>query len=145
MKKILSSGSELDMTMAPFQDAHNLFQAVLKELKNVNLDLGLKSNTSFTDFFEKDVTDDLLNTLKNFITSLLASKDIQISLQPCLQRCTYNNQKVTMDLFEDEKAREDFIEVLKEVLVFNLFPFFKGASCLLSLPQQVRASINIQK
>ena len=52
-----------------------------------------------------------------------------------MERGSYTNngvtKKINKDLFEDEKARADYIPILKEVLVFSLFPFLKNLNSLL--------------
>lgn len=147
MKKILSSGTELDMTMAPFQQSYALFQAILKELKEVPLNLGVGENTeSLSSIFELTVTDALLNTLKNLIFTIIASKEVNQSLLPCLSRCTYDGAKVTGDdFFENERRRNDYLEVVKEVVTYNISPFIGGLGSLFSLLQSTQNNIDTLK
>jgi hypothetical protein len=105
----LSSGAELDITMASFEEADALLDAVLKEVESINV-------TS---------KDDHVNVLKNLFTRAKLSPTIKNALKPCLARTTYNKVKlINNDVFEDEKARCDYLPVLKEVLEYNLTPFF---------------------
>lgn len=107
MIKTLPSGAELDITIADFDDAHNLFQSFLRESSN----LGVNSTT---------FTDNLL------AVKLLSSKEFSQCIWPCMQKATYNKVKISKDLFENEKAREDYVIIAKEVMEFNLTPFFKS-------------------
>jgi hypothetical protein len=105
----LSSGAELDITMASFEEADVLLDAVLKEVEGINV-------TS---------KDDHINVLKNIFTRAKLSPAIKAALKPCLDRTTYNKVKlINNDIFEDEKNRRDYLIVLKEVLEYNLTPFF---------------------
>ena len=56
----------------------------------------------------------------------ITSPEVLNALWPCLIRCVRNNQKISVDLFMDEKNREDFLEIAEEVMKFNIAPFFKN-------------------
>ena len=127
----LKSGATLDITRSPFIIGHKLFKTILKELKEVNLKLGLKEGQSFGQVFDLELTDDALNTAKNGILTLLSSQEIEDCIWECMSgRVLYNNKKVDQNLFNDETIAEDFLEVFKEVMVFNLTPFRKSLESL---------------
>lgn len=132
MIKTLDSGAILDISMCSFAEGTKLMKAVSKELKNTNISLGAKGKA--TDFFKLDLGDEAINTLKNIVTGLISSEEIEAALWPCMERGTYTiggvTRKINRDLFEDEKAREDYIPILKEALVFALAPFFKSLKSL---------------
>ena len=135
MQKVLESGAILDVSICSFTEGTKLMKAVSKEIKNTPISLG----TNVADFFKAEVSSEILNTMKNIITSLLSSEDIEAALWPCMERGTYTVggviRKINRDLFEDEKTRADYVPVLKEVLVYNLTPFFGGLKSLVkSLP-----------
>jgi hypothetical protein len=52
-----------------------------------------------------------------------------------MERATYNGVKITRDTFEDMDTRADYFVVAKEVLWFNLNPFFKNLKSIVSLPK----------
>jgi len=133
MKKTLASGIELDITMAPFTEGYRLFQSVLRELQNIPIKVGLRG-ASFSSLAEMDVNEEILDTIKNVVAVLLSSPEVEGALIPCLQRVTYGGKKLGTgtDVFESEQAREDYVVVMKEVLVYNLTPFFKGLTSGLS-------------
>ena len=114
--KKLPSGAVLSLTMAPFQDGHRLMKAVAREIEGVKI----------TGDFLKEP-----DAIKNIIMRAIYSEDVELALKPCLARCSYNKQQITEDAFEDEKARGDFLPVVKEVMVYNLTPFFGSLSSLL--------------
>ena len=120
-KKVsLPSGAELEITLAPFLEGHRLLAAVSACIKSVKIDdnVGQASN---------------LNSLKDVFLECLTSKEVQAATLECLKRCTYNGQRITSwDIFEDVKAREDYMSVCTEVVKFNLTPFMKNLLQLLS-------------
>lgn len=120
-KKVsLPSGAELEMTLAPFLEGRKLLAAVSGCIKSVKVDAELG-----------DVSN--LNSLKDVFLSCLTSKEVEDALLGCLKRCTYNGQRITSwDIFEDLKAREDYMTVCVEVSKFNLAPFTKNLLQLLS-------------
>jgi hypothetical protein len=113
MTKTLKSGTKLEMTMGSFEESHRLMKAVAKELEGIPLDSPLKILSSVT-------------------LRALSSEAIEAALWPCMNRCLYNDRHINKELFQDEKIREDFVEVAKEVLDYNLAPFLKNLSSLLS-------------
>ena len=130
MKKTLKSGATLDITRSPFVIGHKLFKVVTKEVKeNVDLKLGLKGQT-LGNLGEFEATDEALNTIKDAFMTVLSSQEIEDVLWECMARVTYNDQKVTIKLFDDEAIQEDFFEVFKEVAMYNLIPFGKSLASL---------------
>ena len=129
MKVTLKSGAILDVTRV-FVTSHKLFKVVLKELKGVNLKLGLKEGQSLNNLFELEITDDVLNTAKDGIFTLLSSQEIEDALWECFERCLYNNKKITKALFDEEKVSADYLEICKEVMVYNTIPFRQSLTSL---------------
>ena len=112
MKTIaLPSGIELKVTLAPFTEARALYQAMLSELKDIDLDPKA----------EIDV-----NLYKNLFCAALESKKIEDALWACMKRCLYNGSKVTEAVFEPEEARGDYLDVCMEVARLNVLPFGKS-------------------
>ena len=115
LKVKLSSGAELEVTLAPFQDGHRLFKAVTRELKTFDLAEG---------------------TVENLSMLLVSSDDIDAALWPCMARAVYKTAecpaglKVVPSLFENEEARGDLLDIQREVLGFNLTPFSKAIGSL---------------
>ena len=110
LKKTLDSGAVLEVSMSPFEVSHGLLKAVMKETEGINI----------TD------KDNVINVIKNFAARIIYSESIQTALWLCMERATYNNIKISKDLFEDEKIRGDYLTVVKEVMVYNLSPFLKS-------------------
>jgi hypothetical protein len=130
VEKILDSGAVLNLTMCSFAEGNRLMKAVARELKATSINLGFQGK-DLKDLFKLQVGDETLNTIKNLVTGLLASDEIEAALWPCIERGTYNGVHIKRDIFEDEKVRTDYIAVLKEALIFNLTPFSSGLVSLL--------------
>jgi len=107
----MPSGARLRINIAPFTDAKELYQAVAEELKLV----------------EVNYDDDLdVNMLKNLACSFLSSKRVERALIPCMNRCLYNDKKVSDEVFEDVEARQDYIECITMITWENIHPFVKA-------------------
>ena len=107
MRKVtLPSGAELTVNIAPFKDAKALFQALLKEWK--------------------DMGPDLPSNLGKMFSSAFSSLEVEKALWPCLTRCLYNGEKITPDVFEPDEARQDFIPACLEAVSDDITPFTKG-------------------
>jgi hypothetical protein len=129
LKKTLDSGAIFEVQMAKFKVGHRLFKAVMRELKDI----------------EMPGSANVFSMIKNVATGLLSSGEIEAVLWECMEVSLYNNIKVTPDLFEDEKVREDYLVVAKEVLMYNLIPFSKNLRSLFSDIQEKIIVIQKQK
>lgn len=130
MKITLKSGAALEITRSPFVVGHKLFKTILKELKDVNLKLGLKEGQTVGSLFQFELTDEALNTAKDGILTLLSSQDIEDILWECMDRVLYNNKKLDKNSFNDDKLAEDYYEIMKEVMTINIAPFRKSLESL---------------
>ncbi len=111
---LLLSGALLKITPAPFADSKALYQALLKELKDVPI----------------VQTMDVMNLYKNLFCTGFSSPEIEKALWKCMERCTYNdkghNLKITSTTFEPVENRKDYVQVAVEVARENVEPFFNG-------------------
>ena len=62
---------------------------------------------------------------KEAVQIFIATPEILTALWPCLDKCLWNKSRINAELFRDEKAREDLLEIAEEVAAFNLSPFMK--------------------
>lgn len=113
----LPSGAELKVTLAPFDDAKVLSQCFLKEMRGVKIDGAMEIDYNF---------------VKDIICTALYSPEIEVALWQCMKRATYNGLKIDKETFEPEEARQDYVEVCKEVALKNVAPFTKNLSVGLS-------------
>ena len=132
LKKKLESGSEIEIQMASWEVSNRLLKAVMREIEAVKVNLGAKGGIK--SLADLEVTDDLLNTIKDVATRLIASDAVEAVLWDCFKTVVYNGQRITKrDVFDPSEAREDYLPIAKEVLVYNLSPFFKSLGSMWSV------------
>lgn len=115
---LLKSGAVLVVNMAPFSSSNKLLKVIVKELKNVEIEL---ENLDLAKFASQDI-----NTLKNAVCQMLASDALEQAVFECMAKCTYNGSRIVKDTFEPEDARGDYLPCAWEVIKANLRPFFSG-------------------
>lgn len=110
----LPSGAHLKIGPASFKDAKALYQALLREMKNLNS--GAKT--------------DILMLCKEVLCTAYSSPEIEACLWECFKKCIYcgpsGDLKIDDSTFEPVKAREDYITVCMEVAKENVAPFMKS-------------------
>jgi hypothetical protein len=131
MEYTMASGSKLNVTMSSFQEANALKNALLVAVKGVpGLDDSLLAGTA---------KDQEIGPILAILVNAATSEEVERHLFKCFERCTYDNIRVTRDLFDDAKiglqARQDYYEMSVKVIQENCLPFFKQA---LSLFAQLR-------
>ena len=107
----LPSGAKLHITLSAFSISKTLYQAVLEEVKTLQLDT------------DKEVD---VNLFKDLFCTGFSSKKIESALNECMKKATYNGVKITDSTFEPVEAREDYLLVCWEVALANLLPFTKN-------------------
>lgn len=115
MKEVtLKSGKILRIGLAPFATSKNLFDAICTEMRESNIDAKQEVDVNF---------------IKNALFGLLSSKQVELALNKCLERCVYDGSKIIPEeTFESEAAREDYLEICFEVSKANVMPFMKNLS-----------------
>ena len=64
------------------------------------------------------------------IEVLDCNKEVVDILFECLKRCSYDGEKITVDIFEDPKRWADYYEIMLTCLEVNYTPFFVNPSSL---------------
>jgi hypothetical protein len=109
LKHKLKSGNDLEVWPSKFDDGFNLLQVVSQEFSALDLSKG---------------------TVEGLSMQLMASRTLSDAMWPCLGQATYKGERINKTMFESMEARKDFIEIVKEVLVFNLGPFSENVASL---------------
>lgn len=122
LKFELQSGKILEIDLAKTEDAWNLYCAIVNECKGTGLDLKIAEEDTIADLIMRN-TEALLN--------IISSKQVLEATKDCSLRNLYDKQKFSMDLFEDEKARGDFIPVMAVTAIENIRPFFPNLHIIL--------------
>jgi len=112
----LPSGAILRLGVAPFAVAKALYQALLKELKEIPIstkeELGTVYQKLFCTGFSSTVVEDALKEC--FKASLYDGRDGKGAL------------RISDDTFEPENRRQDYMKVCVEVAKENINPFAKS-------------------
>lgn len=133
----LQSGNKLNVTLAPISDSFKLFQEVVKAFKQNGLEIKLDRNSelNIVDIVEKNIS----ACLGGFL-DIVSSKNVIDSIMDCCARCTYESdgkqQKISQSIFDDEKNRGDYFEVLTLIAKENLLPFFPALRSKLKATQE---------
>lgn len=136
----LDSGAKLEVQMASFANAHRLLKAFAHEAEQVKLNIGVTQVTAGELLKMKNLTPDTYDMLKNFIARMIGSEELEAALWPCMQVVLYNSKPVSRETFEKEDARQDFLPVMREVLMANLIPFGAGLGSLLKAAEPVNTA-----
>ena len=124
-----STGAKIVINEAAWPEAKRLKMAVQNELANAGISLGL----------DKDV-----GQLISAFLRVDGSKAVDDALWPCLARCTRNGDKITEQLFDDDKtARRDYYDIVKACAKENLFPLYE--SLYLKLRDFLKAKKTVEK
>ncbi len=107
----LPSGAKLLLVAAPFADAKDLYQAMLREVKGMKLDPREEIDVNF---------------FKDIFCAGFSSKEIEQCLWKCFTRCLIDNSKITTDTFEPVDKRDDYFMVCFEIAKVNIMPFTKS-------------------
>lgn len=121
----LPSGAELEIQLAPFADAKALYQAVLEELKSIQV---------------RDETEIDLGLVKDLFCVGFSSKKVEAALEKCFKKCLYNKLPITADTWEPAEARGDYLKVCVEVAKENIAPFVKSLSAEFSQIREILRS-----
>lgn len=112
----LTSGKIVEFELAPVETGLNLFRTVVNETKGTGLKLEIdESDTVFNLIFGKNADAAL---------AVMGSENVFNAVCECCTRVKYDNKPFTLDLFNDEKARQDLLPVIQLVGLENLAPFF---------------------
>lgn len=110
----LPSGAILKIQVAPFAASKALYQALLKELKLVEID----SKTEVASIY------------KDLFCIGFSSPEIEKCLWECFKRCTLDtgagDLKIDDQTFEPVERRDDYMAVCMAVTKENVLPFAKS-------------------
>lgn len=115
LKYQLKSGKTVEFNLAGVEQALKLYRGLVYECKNAGLDITVTGEETFLDLIMKN---------KEAILNIMGSENIIECIKDCCDKVIYNGQKFSIDLFEDEKARQDFFPLMLLVGVENVRPFF---------------------
>lgn len=115
LKFELKSGARVEYNLASIEQALRLYRGLISECKNAGLDITIAEGTT--------VADIVMNN-KEAILNIIGSANILDCIKDCCDKVLYNGKRFSMELFEEEKARQDFFPLMVLVGVENVRPFF---------------------
>lgn len=118
------SGCTVTINEAPFEDAINLKNSIMRELSSVGFNLDAESLKGVD--LNSDIDSKVMIKIINALMTIDSSNVVYENIFKCLERCKYESEKITKDTFEDSKARESYYEIIIACVKVNLAPFLKG-------------------
>jgi len=118
------SGASVDCTLSDYSTAFDLMRAVLSAARKGGIGSKLPENLQLSDLAkigESDIS--TLGGLADVVIDVVSSREVETLIFKCMERCTYDNEKITRGTFEEEERRGDFLFVVFEVGKINLRPF----------------------
>lgn len=114
-KYILNSGKMVEMNLATTEQALSLYRAIIQECKGAGLDITIKEDTTVQELLDRNMEAKL---------NVIGSEKVIDTIIECCDKVLYDKQRFSMELFENEKNKQDFFPLLTLVAVENLRPFF---------------------
>lgn len=107
----LPSGAQLRIDEAPFEDALELHNVILEELRQVDF----------------SVQQEIASLMKSAICAVIPSKRVRSAIEKCMARAMYNGARIDSDLWKSGKGkREDYIPACVAIAAENIRPFAKS-------------------
>ena len=130
---IVPSGAKVNIADGSFEDATALHDSIDLALLTHNINLGTllssyfkmladKREAGITEIFYSDILQ--IEGMSKAIMVIKSSKEVRANVFKCLVRSTYNDAKIVPAIFDDVKAREDYMNILIGVIKINLAPFY---------------------
>jgi hypothetical protein len=123
----LKSGNVLSVGLPEILKSIRLFNAVVKAFTQRGVDVKLSRETelNFAKLFF-DNQDACIKGLSDIITSESVMNIILECGEKCLITINGRKNKINLSTFDNEDARGDFYEVLFQIAVANIKPFFQN-------------------
>lgn len=113
--------ANIKINVASFANAIALKNAIAREIKLGGINVDALKGKNVAEIAKLDVAPFI-----NIIAAIDSSKEVNEAIMACLERSTYNSEKITPDTFDEVSAREDYYPIVAECLKVNLAPFLKG-------------------
>ena len=110
---------KLRITLASFEDAFDLQDAVAVALQGNNIDIPEDKDSKVN-----------VSSFLDAALSTISSKSVRESLFKCSEKALYGEDKIDSEFFEKKENRELYYPIMVEILKENIGPFISG---LLSL------------
>lgn len=112
-----TNGKTIVINAAGFKDAFELKNSIEESIKGQQLDL-VKKGTSLENM---DIA-----PLIQLVLSIDSNERFNTALFKCLEKCLYDQEKITEKTFEKVENRADYYNIVIECVKVNISPFFVG-------------------
>lgn len=119
----LENGNVLKVCSGSYADASKLKSLIIAELTRKGLKLP-SGKGDIKDFMKKDIDSDIASTILSSVLELEGNEEITNQIIVCAKKSLLNDEKITVDTFEDSKLWPILLEVKIEVIKENVIPFF---------------------
>lgn len=120
----------LKITLASFDKAMDLQEAVGNAIKNSQLTLDIKADKK--DIMKSDISSDSIGSILKTLIGVGVSREVKECIFKCAETTLYNNEKVNKDFFEKEENRKLYYPIMFEIAKANLDPFMSGLFSMLN-------------
>ena len=122
-----ANGARIVINEADFKTVKRLRCCLAEELKKINIDIGNIKTLEELKNIGSTNPSKALDMIKNCILGLECSDSFNSVMSKCLEICTWDNIKITDELFDDRpEAREDYDKIRFEALKVNFAPFLRS-------------------
>jgi len=118
------NGAKVKIELSSFKNAFELKNSIEKALLKENIDVA-NIDIDIGKVKENKVDFAMISSLSKYIMVIDSDENVHKSVFKCLERCLYNDFKITEETFEPEKARADYYEIVINCIKENLSPFLK--------------------
>lgn len=131
-------GKELKITLASFDEAMELHDALIQAAKGNNIDL--------PESLDSDVD---VGSFLDAIASLVSSTEVREKLFACAKRCVLGEgektEKINREFFDDPKHWKHYYPIMFEIAKANLSPFFENLGSMFTDLQKITENFPQQK
>lgn len=120
-KFILKSGKKVELNLATIEQALFLYRTIVAACKGAGLDLTVTPETTVAELLDKNMEAKL---------NIMSSESVLEAVKDCCAKVIYDGQNFSMDLFEDEKNKQDFFPLMILIAIENIRPFFPQADII---------------
>jgi hypothetical protein len=117
---MLIDNNDLIITVASFEEAIDLKDAVEEAIKQSNLSLEFSGKES------TEVSEDSFSSMIKTVLSIDNSRKVRDCLFKCAERAVWNKTKIDKQFFENVENRKFYYAIMFEILKANLMPFIEG-------------------
>jgi len=124
LKFTAPSGAKVEMTLSDYSTSFDLMKAVMKAVRQGGVGSKIPKDIQLSDLAKlKEANLNDLGGLADAIIDIITSREVEELVFKCMERCSYDNERISRSTFEPEDRRGDFLFIAWEVGRANVLPF----------------------